>query len=260
MTSEQVASASGSGNQPLSVARILDLCDRLVAELGRRQHLFAWLRPPGAGPEEWLQVDAYYPGNRLVVVWHERPGPHDHVYSELVPARGLRLLELTPSDVAGGLEGAERTLRRMIAALGPAPQRASEPAPLEVVEEPRAVRSQPAMQTQRAGLILGLSLAGVLLLEVYFGVVGAGLDGGQVVLAFGLALDACARALGTIAASRDGEPDWAWWSALGGSPVVAALAWPRRGGPARADPAPLAGLLSALALGALTIALLAALL
>lgn len=281
MTTEQVASEAGGGNseagggnQPLAVARILDLCDRILEELGRRRHLFAWLRAPNAGPEEWLQVDAYYPTNRLVVVWHEQPGPHDAVYSDLVPARGLRLLELAPSDLAGDANGAELALRRRIEALGPAPRRASEPQPeqrggprpafslapaAEVLPQPAAGQAQPA-HAERAGLLLGFALAAILLFEIYVGVIGAGLDGGHFVLAFGLALDVCARGLGTIAAGRAGEPDWAWWCALGGSPVVASFAVFGRRGPVTAEPAPLAGLLSLLALAALAIALLAAVL
>ncbi len=262
MTTGQVASEAGGGNHPPDVARILDVCDRIVQELGRRSHLFAWLRAPDAGPGEWLKVDAYYPGNRLVVVWHEHPGPHDHVYSELVPGRGLRLLELAPSDIDGDPEGTELALRRMIAALGPAPRRAAEPQPQErpvsltPAEVATADRAPSPPTTERAGMLLGLALAAVLLIEVYVGVVNAALDGGQVVLAFGLALDACARALGTIAAGRAGNADWAWLCALGGSPLVASFVlFDRDDGPA-AEPAPLAGLLSVFALAALAIAVL----
>jgi hypothetical protein len=103
-----------------------------------------------------------------------------------------------------------------------------------------------------------VALALVLLLETYVGVVAAGLDGGRLVLAFGLALDVCARGLGTIAASRDGELDWAWWCALGGSPVVVSFAVLGRRGPVTAEPAPLAGLLSVLALASLVIAIVTA--
>lgn len=261
MTTEQVASRAGGGNQPLSVALTLNLCDRILQELGRRQHLFAWLRAPGAGPEEWLKVDAYYPGNRLVVVWRERPGPHDNVYSELVPARGLRLLELQPSEIDRSPDGAEVALRRMIAALGPAPRRASDSQPAESRELTAArpvatVERQPP--SERAGLLLGLALAIVLLVEIYAGVVGWALDGGRAILAFGLALDVCARALGTLAAGRAGEAGWAWSYALGGSPVVATLALSAQRERITAEPAPLAALLSVLSLAALTIALLAA--
>jgi hypothetical protein len=79
-----------------------------------------------------------------------------------------------------------------------------------------------------------------------------------VLLAFGLALDACSRGLGTIAAGRDGSSEWAWWCALGGSPVVAWFALFQQRGPVRTEPAPLAGLIAILALVVLAVALLAA--
>jgi hypothetical protein len=261
MTTEPVASDYGGSNQPLSVGLTLNLCDRILKELGRRQHLFAWLRAPGAGPEEWLRVDAYYPGNRLVVVWHDEPGPNDHVYSELIPARGLRLLELKPSDVDAGPGAAEPVLRRMIDALGPAPER---PGERQLSEAARTARPASTEKPERrpvsagAGVLAGLALALVLLVEIYLGVVRWALDGGHLILAFGLALDVCARGLGTLAASRASEPEWAWWCALGGSPVVAGFALSTRSEPDRAEPAPLAGLLSALSLAALALALVVA--
>src|ERR1700686_1345654 len=61
---------------------ILALCDRVVGEIGRRSHLFSWLRAPGSGPEEWLAVDAYYPGHRLVVVCREDRSASDYLYAE----------------------------------------------------------------------------------------------------------------------------------------------------------------------------------
>jgi hypothetical protein len=262
MTTGQVVREPRGANQPLSVALTLNMCDRVLQELGRRQHLFTWLRAPGAELGDWLKVDAYYPGNRLVVVWREQPGPNDHVYSELVPTRGLRLLELQPSDIDGSPEGTELALRRMIAALGPAPRRATEPRPEEtkVALPAFSQNAQPRPSSERAGLLLGLALAVVLLVEIYAGVVGWGLDGGHLVLAFGLALDVCARALGSVAAARAGEPGWAWCCALGGSPVVAGLAASARRAGVTAEPAPLAGLLSLLAMAALAIALIAAVL
>jgi hypothetical protein len=53
------------------------MCDRLLDEVGRRRHMFAWLRAPGAGAGEWLAVDAYYPRARLVVMCGPSPGRHD---------------------------------------------------------------------------------------------------------------------------------------------------------------------------------------
>src|SRR5260221_601824 len=77
-------------------SQLLDLCDRIVGEMARRRHLFAWLRAPDAAVG-WLAVDAYYPASRLVVVCRSEPGPHDHLYRDLVPGRGLRLLEFSPA-------------------------------------------------------------------------------------------------------------------------------------------------------------------
>jgi hypothetical protein len=97
------------------------------------------------------------------------------------------------------------------------------------------------------GVGLGLTVLAVLVVEVYLGVEVAGLEDGQVVLAFGLALDACSRALGTIAAARAGQEAWAWGCAIGGSPGVAAFALFQRSGPVSIEPAPLAGVIGLLA-------------
>ncbi len=283
MTTEEVARElpePGLGTAP-PVAKLLDACDRVLEELGRRHHLFAWLRAPGAGAEEWLEVTAYYPSNRLVVVWHERPGPHDHVYSQLVPAHGFRLLELGPTDLSRAQQTLELALREKVGELGPAPRRPIEPQPqvherqmiramasLALPAEPiarsghraqprRATAPQPpaaARAAQLLGMALGLVLVAVLLVEVYGGVMRLGLDGGRLILAFGLALDACSRALGTIAAGRSGAADWAWLCALGGSPLVAGFALSGSEDEPRREPAPLAGLISLLAIAILALA------
>jgi hypothetical protein len=101
---------------------------------------------------------------------------------------------------------------------------------------------------------VGLVLVALIGVEVYLGVTQVGLGRGLLLFAFGLALDACARALGTIAASKAGAQAWAWASALGGSPVVAGFALFRRSGPVEIDPAPLAGLIALLAMGILVVA------
>src|SRR2546421_11361013 len=97
-----------------SAGAILALCDRLLDEVGRRSHLFSWLRAPGSGPGEWLAVDGYYPRNRLVVVCREDRS-HDGLFAELVPAHGLRLLGLAPSELSAEPAEAEAALRRRIA-------------------------------------------------------------------------------------------------------------------------------------------------
>jgi hypothetical protein len=91
-------------------------------------------------------------------------------------------------------------------------------------------------------------------LEVYFGVARLGFASGNLLLAFGLALDACSRALGTIAAWRTAEPEWAWWCALGGSPLTVGFALMQSTGPVKTEPAPLAGLLGVAALLLLALA------
>jgi hypothetical protein len=89
-------------------------------------------------------------------------------------------------------------------------------------------------------------------------VIAVALDAGRPVLGLGLALDACARVLGTIDAERVGKTDWAWACAIVGSPAVvaAAFVWPRPRRPGRRsgpgdipiEAAPLAGLMATLAL------------
>lgn len=223
----------------LEVSEILDLCDRVLGELGRRRHLFAWLRAPGAAADDWLPVDAYYPSHRLVVVWREQALATDAVYAKQVPAHGLRLLELTPETLGRDLD---TTLRRMVGALAPAPS----PAPAR--PEPRRAR-----RSVDYGFGLALALVAAIFIELYLGVARGALDHDRFVLAFALAIDACARVLGAIAARRAGAIDWAWGCVIIGSPLVAVF-W--RSGRATAEPAPLAGQLAIVALIGLVAAVL----
>jgi hypothetical protein len=94
--------------------------------------------------------------------------------------------------------------------------------------------------------------------EVYFGVARWALEGGHLLLALGIGLDAFARALGTIAAGRVRNHGSAWACLLGGSPFVAAFALFGEDGPVVADPAPFAGLLALTALGVLAVAVVVA--
>ena len=95
-------------------------------------------------------------------------------------------------------------------------------------------------------MVLGLALAGVLIAEVYLDVVYA-FGAARIVLGFAIALEACSRALGTVAAARAGERAWACACAVGGAPAVAWFALLRRSGRVEVEPAPLAGLLAGLA-------------
>ena len=255
-------SGRAPGDSRPGVPEILDLTDRLLGERGRRSHLFTWLRRPDGGPADWLAVDAYYPGNKVVVVCRDTAGPHAEVFGELIPAHGLRLLEIDRGQLVGGREPVRRALQQQIAQLGPLPERSARAnrvsqTPASPSPSERHV-SRPAGQRQVAGVLAGLALAAVLVAEVYAGVARAGFDSGHVLLAFGLALDVCSRGLGTIAAGREGSSEWAWWCALGGSPVVAWFALFQQDGPVRTEPAPLAGLIGILALVVLAVALAAA--
>jgi hypothetical protein len=272
------AAAVGSAPEPLPAAAVLDVCDRLLNEVGRRRHLFAWLRASGSGPEDWIPVDAYYPGNRLVVICREQPGEHEHLFAQLIPEHGLRLLQFAPKSVASE---PERALRELISGLGPAPARptglvGAEPPARErdrpiaraaaslaqspQRHEPRPRRMSPeqleaARRAEAVGLFVGIALVLVLLAEMYLDVTKVVGGGGHLVVAFGIALDACARALGTAAAGRDGSGGWAWACAFGGSPAVAGFALFQRDGPVTSEPAPLAGLVALLALGVIAFGL-----
>jgi hypothetical protein len=111
----------------LSLADVLSRCDRHLQEVGRRNHLFGWLRPPGAGADGWLPVDAYYPRNRLVVLYRPQARTHDQIYRELIPEHGLRLLVLSPDELGTTAAGAERALGGMLDRLDPVPPPTGEP-------------------------------------------------------------------------------------------------------------------------------------
>ena len=109
-TREPVPGRSDRAELGLPAPTILSMCDHLLGEVGRRHHMFAWLRAPGAGAGEWLAVDAYYPRARLVVMCRSSPGPHDALYRELVPAHGLGLLTLDPPALGNDREAVRATL------------------------------------------------------------------------------------------------------------------------------------------------------
>ncbi len=139
------------------------------------------------------------------------------------------------------------------ARIRPGPRAFSLPAAPRVPVRPARERRSPSAaahtgEAQTVGAIVGLALVAMLCAEVYVAVAKAALESGRVVLGFGLALDACARALGTVAAERAGRPAWAWGCVIGGSPVVATFALFRSSGPEPIEPAPLAGLMSLLAM------------
>jgi hypothetical protein len=115
------------GRDASDEAYVLDLCDEVLEERGYRQHRFDWLLGDQGrtGGRVALPVDGYYPEHRLVVEYRERQhdepvkhfdkpdkmtvsGVHrgeqrrlyDQRREELIPANGLRLVVLRPSDLA----------------------------------------------------------------------------------------------------------------------------------------------------------------
>ncbi len=318
-------------------AEILSACDRILGEVGRRQHMFGWLRLPDAPADEWLAVDAYYPGNRVVVACS---GQHDALLSELVPAHGLRLLLVDPEDPAavrprlaelpavkrpvdepsseravprgsavaqafssalapghggdglaersvsrggggawgsvsrgpggdgaaersvsrGGSGAAERSVSRGPGGDGAAERSVSRGGSGAAERSPRArgpaaADPFPPEGIVAAGVLVGVLVVAVLCGEIYLGVTQV-LGAGHLLLAFGVALDASARVLGTVAASRVGHRSWILPCVLVGSPAVAMFALFQKTGPVGTDPAPLAGLLSLGAMAVIALALL----
>jgi hypothetical protein len=248
----------------LAAATILSMCDHLLGEVGRRSHMFTWLRPPGASAGEWLAVDAYYPRSRLVVMCEPIPGRHEALYRELVPARGLGLLTLDPAALGHDRAAVQSALAAKIFDLEQVPPRKPAPQPAgasqrgpqhESVSDPG--RSWTPVKVERApvapaveqglGVVIGLVLAAVLIAELYLAAVVVALGAGRPILGFAIALEACSRGLGTAAAERAGQRGWACACAVGGAPVVAWFALALRAGRAEAEPAPLAGLLALLA-------------
>jgi membrane protein YdbS with pleckstrin-like domain len=156
-----VPAATGERMPSLEVATILDLCDQILVEIGRRSHCFAWLRAPEAGAEEWLAVDAYYPANRLVVICRSGPGARDRLAAELVPAHGLRLLALDLASLGRDRADAEAFLRRSLSAIGPPPEQPHEPPmPWAIAALQPSARATGRTGTREAGAVGGSGGAG----------------------------------------------------------------------------------------------------
>jgi hypothetical protein len=275
MTAEHLAEDVRSTEEEMDGERrgipaptILAMCDRLLGEVGRRRHMFSWLRVPGSGSEEWLPVDAYYPRARLVVICRTARGPHDGLYRDQVPAHGLGLLTLDPSLMGDDEEAVEAALAARIFDLEHVPRPASvkaSPTPRAPAADPlgppwspikvERTAVAPALE-QGLGLVVGLALSAILIVEVYLGVVEVAFSAGRVMLGFAIALEACSRAIGTVAAARSGARGWACACAIGGAPFVAWFALRRHSGWAEVESAPLAGLLAGLAVLLVLLALL----
>jgi hypothetical protein len=126
------------GREDSDEAYVLDLCDEVLTERGKRQHRFDWLLgdPATSGRQVKLPVDAYWPGYRLVVeyreVQHDQPvaffdkpdrltvsGVHrgeqralyDARRDTLIPQNGLMLIVIRPADLAADGSGRLRRHR-----------------------------------------------------------------------------------------------------------------------------------------------------
>ncbi len=126
---------------------ILVACDRLLGEIGRRDHVFGWLQAPATETTPWIAVDVYYPGNRLVVLCTERTPAEARLCSELIPAHGLRLLEIVAAQAPEDPTALNAMLARRIAEL-PAVQRPSGELPIRdrAPARPASLLPQPAVQ------------------------------------------------------------------------------------------------------------------
>lgn len=281
---------------PPSATALLNRCDVLFGEIGRRMHRFSWLRAAGAPIEQCLVVDAYFPGNRVVVVCGTQTAEEDELCAVQVPAHGLRLLRLQPEQFASDPGQLTTRLADAIRALGPVPPRPQEPVPRSVPPRHVAPSLAPAPtparpptplaaarwaadrarastapdgkraagrtdreQQERAGLVLGVTLVVVLAVEMMIFVAIIGFGGGHPVLAIGFAFDVGSRALGTIAFARDGDEDRAWGALIVGSPAVVGYTLVSEE-PITTEPAPLAGWVGALAIVLIVVAGLAAVL
>ncbi len=184
---------------------------------------------PSAGPTRPSQAEAAQRAARHV----KAVGPAPRAATALA-GRSPR----PPARRAPGTRSAPLAARRRAA-------RRTAPAP----------RRQTVSSQALAGTTL-LALAAGLAVELYVGVSRIAISGGHWLLAFGLALDAASRALGTIAARRARRPRWGWLCALGGSPAVAALVLLGEEGQAQVEPAPLAGITALLAMVSVGLAVL----
>ena len=241
---------------------VLGLCDDVLAETGRRAHHFHWLArwaPPGTRPQT-LPVDAYYPRNRLVVLYRDGHQRHDKLRRELIAAHGLELVVLGPQLLRDGRRGptgdreADRT--RLAFHLGDRIAiRHREESATGIVRAAQSVSR--AWQFQSATLAVTLMVLGVLIRAAFDGQSQAGLGAGTSLLIFGVVLDLYARVLGTLVAAGSRQPIWSAACAVFGSPAVAAHAIRCRRGPLGADPFALVSLTALIAVFALLGALVA---
>ena len=271
-TREPIPGRSDRAALGLPAPTILSLCDGLLGEAGRRHHMFAWLRAPGAGTGDWLAVDAYYPRARLVVICRSGPGPHDSLFREQIPAHGLGLLMLDPAVLGSDREAVKASLAAKFFDLEHVQRRRPRPSRSPADRQPPAPEREPGSRraadrgaaapewtpvkvertpvprgfVQGLGILAGLAFAALLIGELYLGVIKVAFGDSRLLLGLAIVLELLSRALGTVAAERAEERGWACACAIVGAPVVAWVTLFRR---PRIDvePAPLAALLAVLA-------------
>lgn len=120
------------GRESSDGAYVLNLCDRILQEVGSRQHRFDWLMgdPSRSGRRSRLPVDGYWPSANLVVGYrerqHDQPAPHfdkperltvsgvhrgiqreryDARRGLLIPQHGIRLVVIKPADLDATTRG-----------------------------------------------------------------------------------------------------------------------------------------------------------
>lgn len=120
------------GGDDSDEAYVLGLCDEVLGSRSSRQHRFSWLLgdPGKSGHQVKLPVDGYWHELSLVVEYrklqHDQPNKHfdkphrltvsgvhrgeqralyDQRRNELIPANGLRLVVIKPSDLASNARG-----------------------------------------------------------------------------------------------------------------------------------------------------------
>jgi hypothetical protein len=196
------AGASSSAMAPEELSALLRRLDWQLGEVGRRDHRFAWLRDAEGA---WVVVASYYPTHQLVVVG---PGSSEHIERcrSAVEGRGLRLLVAGPRML-------ETELARPVAA-------AVEVQPVVGSPAPAGADTSRKAATPTAGFTLGLTLIVVVIAECYLGFVLLGIHAGDLILGFGLVLDAGARAAGMIASLANRNTEAAWSSVVIGSPAL----------------------------------------
>lgn len=111
-------------------AYVVDLCDQALAEVGIRQHRFPWLEGDLGrnGRRVRLPVDAWYPNANVIVEYRERQHDepvavmdnrptvsgvnrgeqrrrYDEVRERAIPAHGIRLVVIRPSDLDADRRG-----------------------------------------------------------------------------------------------------------------------------------------------------------